>query len=505
MRGDDPFYLRCGATLKHFYGNNQEKDRVRTSSSIDPRNKKEYYLEPFRRAVEAGAETVAYGLKAGVDCFTDDGKAVEAAAREALERGLITWEDVDRSIRNSFRTRIRLGLYDRQGDNPYCEIPEERLNSPEHTALARKAVRESAVLLKNEAAGSVPAADPGAEKKKRFLPLEPGQKIAVIGPWADVVIYAAGCNPVINSKEEIDREDLDMPRAQEEQLLEIASINPRTMLLLICNYPYAIGRIQEEIPAILQCASGSQELGNGLADLLFGKASPAGRLPMTWYRSTKDLPPMEDYDIIRGKRTYQYFDRPVLYPFGYGLSYTEFAYSGLDVTLEEPEGKEKTLRISLIVKNTGTTVSDEVVQIYVRQNNSRAPRPRKQLKAFERAGSLPPEEERRVEFRIPLKELEYYDVVTERMVLEEGSYTILAGASSEDIRLERTLSIGGVKIPPRNAESVTKADHYDDCKGAVLYQGHDSKCAVYAKTETAELLYRDFVFEKTPRKIHVLF
>lgn len=279
-----------------------------------------------------------------------------------------------------------------------------------------------------------------------------GKEAEKLAQWADVVIYAAGCNPVINSKEEIDREDLDMPRAQEEQLLEIASINPRTMLLLICNYPYAIGRIQEEIPAILQCASGSQELGNGLADLLFGKASPAERLPMTWYRSTEDLPPMEDYDIIRGKRTYQYFDRPVLYPFGYGLSYTKFAYSGLDVTLEEPEGKEKTLKISLTVKNTGTTVSDEVVQIYVRQNASRALRPRKQLKAFERAGSLPPEEERRVEFCIPLKELEYYDVVTERMVLEEGSYTILAGASSEDIRLERTLSIGGVKIPPRNAE-----------------------------------------------------
>ena len=188
--------------------------------------------------------------------------------------------------------------------------------------------------------------------------------------WADVVIYAAGCNPVINSKEEIDREDLDMPRAQEEQLLEIASINPRTMLLLICNYPYVIGRIQEEIPAILQCASGSQELGNGLADLLFGKASPAGRLPMTWYRSTEDLPPMEDYDIIRGKRTYQYFDRPVLYPFGYGLSYTEFSYSGLDVTMEETEGKEKTLRISLTVKNTGTTVSDEVVRLTLSVTNT---------------------------------------------------------------------------------------------------------------------------------------
>ena len=175
MRGNDPFYLRCGATLKHFYANNVEHDRISISSSLDGRNKYEYYLEPFRKAIAEGgaeavmtsyneingvpaivneevqkilkdtwglpghvvcdggdmqqtvydhkyfrthAETVAYGLKAGVDCFTDDKEVVMASAWEALEKGMITEADIDRSIRNSFRTRIRLGFFDGNGDCP---------------------------------------------------------------------------------------------------------------------------------------------------------------------------------------------------------------------------------------------------------------------------------------------------------------------------------------------------------------------------------------------------
>lgn len=807
MRGDDPFYLRCGATLKHFYANNQEKDRIRTSSSLDPRNKREYYLEPFRIAVEAGAEavmtsyneingvpaivnpevqellkdtwglpghvvcdggdmqqtvtdhgffsshaeTVAYGLKAGVDCFTDDKEAVEQAVREALERGLITWDDINRSVRNSFRTRIRLGLYDGQGENPYGEIPEERLNSPMHGRLARQAVRESAVLLKNEAVKGFGAQQPENEAVKGsgvqqleneavkeleepLLPLKKGRKVAVIGPWADawykdwysgippyavtvaegirrsgmagevrsldgydririrtedgylcaqqdgtlktgsrenaeifrledwgcgqfllfgegvgrylvtgedmrvtvsskeafgwfireafhfrspsaapgesaavlkyavepqsgapvfmeswngrlleldggqlscrpeqkedwtegemsrqncggpgkkpekfwleqvssgtaeamelaewadVVIYAAGGNPVINSKEEIDRETLALPEAQERQLFALKERNPGFVLLLIANYPYAIVREQRELPAIVQCASGSQELGNGLADLLFGKVSFAGRLPMTWYRSTEDLPPMEDYDIIRGKRTYQYFEGETLYPFGCGLSYTSFAYSDLKLHMtsggDNPnDAGRRSLFVSFTVENTGAVVSDEVVQIYVRQNGSRAARPRKQLRAFERLKDLRPGECRPVIFEIPLDSLRYYDVVTEQMVLETGSYTVMAGASSEDIRLEQTVEISGTEIPPRNAERTIRADHYDDCRNILLYQGHDAQCAVYAKSAgcryghpernrqlektlpDGEMIYRDMVFAAAPECIHVL-
>lgn len=723
MKGEDPFYLRCGATLKHFYANNQETDRVSASSGVDPRNRYEYYLEPFRRAIRAGAEavmtsyneingvpaivnpevqkllkdtyglpghvvcdggdmqqtvtehhfftshaeTVAEGLRAGIDCFTDDAEVVERAAGEALERGLIGWEDIDRAIRNSFRTRIRLGLFDASGENPYREIPKERLNCEEHRALARKSVQESAVLLKNENA---------------FLPLKKGQKIAVVGPWADVwykdwyggippyhvsvaeglqnagmaqeircsdgydrvrvrtcrgwlqiredgslwegteteaeafrledwgngqyllfsekrkrylttaedqtvsagskeafgwfireavhmepagegrirmkswedrpfalseegklicvsqetaehlpeerkvfrlelvrdgscevqalagwadtVIYAAGCNPVINSKEEIDRITLDLPQHQKEQLAAAVEENSRVLLLLISNYPYALEQEQNMVPAILQCASGSQEIGNGLADLMFGKVSPAGRLPMTWYLRTEDLPPMEDYDMIRGKRTYQYFDGRVLYPFGHGLSYTKFSYRNLEIGMEQGESRPQFLDISLQVKNTGSVSGDEVVQIYVHQENSRAIRPVRQLKAFERIRNLMPEEERLVSFRIPLEELEYYDVVTERMVLETGNYTFSAGASSEDLRLSKTVEISGEIIPERNPFRITRADHYDDCRTIRLYQGHDPECAVYASETQAELVYRDFVFGSRPGSVHLL-
>ena len=101
-------------------------------------------------------------------------------------------------------------------------------------------------------------------------------------------------------------------------------MNPNTIVALISNYPYAIGELEKKVPAILLSASGSQELGHGIEDVLTGKAAAAGRLNMTWYRSDEDLPDMNDYDIIQGKRTYQYFDREVLYPFGYGLTYAHF-------------------------------------------------------------------------------------------------------------------------------------------------------------------------------------
>lgn len=207
MQGEDPFYLRCGATLKHFYANNKETDRVKISSSIDPRNKHEYYLKPFEKAItEAHAEsimtsyneingvpaivnpevknvvkdtwglkghvvcdggdfaqtvtehkyfdthakTLAYGLKAGIDCFTDEKELICAAGEEALQKGLITEEDINNAIRNSFRTRIRLGFYDREEVCPYRNLGEADINNREHQKLTLQMAKESVVLLKNE-------------------------------------------------------------------------------------------------------------------------------------------------------------------------------------------------------------------------------------------------------------------------------------------------------------------------------------------------------------------
>ena len=122
---------------------------------------------------------------------------------------------------------------------------------------------------------------------------------------AKKVIVALGCNPMMNAKEEIDRSTIEMIPLQQKLLEAVYGVNPNTAVVLITNYPYAVNWMQEHVPAILTNATGSQDLGNGLADALFGDANPAGRLPMTWYRSDADLPPLEDYDLISHPRTYR--------------------------------------------------------------------------------------------------------------------------------------------------------------------------------------------------------
>lgn len=742
MKGNHPFYLQCGATLKHFYANNVEKDRIKISSSLDERNKYEYYLEPFRKAIEEGgaeavmtsyneingvpaivngevqsllkdkwglpghvvcdggdfgqtvndhkyfeshAQTLAYGLMAGIDCFTDKAGLVYEAAGEAIEKGLITEADIDKSIRNSFRTRIRLGFFDAKGDCPYSQMGEEYINNEDHQKIGRKMARESVVLLKNE---------------DNMLPLLPGEtkSIAVVGPLADVwykdwycgippyhvsvlegirnaypeteityhsglseirlkcrgryvglgkdnrlclleetaaetfiftdwgcgsmtllaksngrfvtleeeteqikavkeeafgwfireswnlmelsggvaernqgrgdvcslvswngksvsvdgdgyltvadgeeaagfeteivtdgiseavklaqkaekVIAVLGCNPVINSKEEIDRTTLALAPAQQRLAESLQKANPETAVVLLTNYPYAINGLQKDCKAILCSASGSQELGSGIADVISGKEAPAGRLPMTWYKSEADLPDMQDYDIIKGRRTYQYFEGEVLYPFGYGLSYTKFFYGAMDI---ERVGDK--IEIKIPVTNTGDCTADEVVQLYVHKETSRVRQPRLQLKGFERLKRIKPDEVRTAEFEISLEELKFYDVISRSMVLEEAGYTFMAGASSADIRSKKNHFIEGEKIAARNPYEITRAVQYDDYENCFIHRGTSSHSVVGAtciipgkpgdapneetgtEKEKCILYYRDFVFGMRPENVRL--
>ena len=156
---------------------------------------------------------------------------------------------------------------------------------------------------------------------------------------------------MITCKEEVDRKDIALPEYQEKMLRSICQANSNVVLVLISSVPFDISWAKEHIKGILVCAPGSMELGNGLADIIFGKKSPAGRLNMTWYRSTDDLPPIADYDIIQGKRTYQYYEGEVLYPFGHGLTYSCMEYSGLSVQLEGCTH----LSVSLQLTNAGET------------------------------------------------------------------------------------------------------------------------------------------------------
>ena len=212
---------------------------------------------------------------------------------------------------------------------------------------------------------------------------------------ADAVIVFAGNHPTCNAgwaqcseptegKEAVDRKAIHLP--DEEWIRRVFAANPRTILVLVSSFPYAIVWSKEHLPAILWSSHAGQELGDAVADTLFGDSAPAGRLTQTWYRSLEGLPPITDYDIIRGKRTYLYFDGEPLFPFGHGLTYAPFRYANLKLGAERI-GAAGTVSVSCDVTNAGSRASDEVVQLYAHARASRVIRPIKELKAFERIAS----------------------------------------------------------------------------------------------------------------------
>lgn len=587
------------------------------------------------------AETLACGLKAGIDAFNDVEEVVIAAAKEALKNGLIKEEDIDRAIRNTFATKLRLGMYDLDNRSPYSDIDIDVLNCQKHREICLEVAKKAVVLLKNEnkllpiksdtrekiavigplgdawykdwycgvplskvtpweglkgeftqadlfftdgidririkmgdqylavkqdgtcylsdleAAESFEHTDWGDNKhtlrasstmkylstdsdtgyilanqeevfswfvqevfsfKKIDYKTEDTNRCFVLESWdhkplyigndgilsydvrqvgtefffevieegiqhaaeyakaADKVIAIMGCHPIICCKEDSDRSNLTLPPMQRKLLQKIKQVNPNVILVLITNYPYDIEWEKEKLPAILMTASGSQELGTAIAGAVAGKFSPSGRLNMTWYQNDGQLPSMREYDIIHARRTYLYFKEKVLYPFGYGLTYTDFLYHDLKV-IQEPEK----LMITLQIKNVGSCDSDEVVQLYISQLHSRTLRPLKQLKGFERV-FIKAGEDRSVEFELSYKELEYYDVVTSGMLIEDSDYMVCFGSGSQDIRLETKVYINGTIISCRDMTKEILCDHYDDYENIYLDLGHNGKPCILPKS-----------------------
>lgn len=436
------------------------------------------------------APAAADSVHAGITQFLDQ---YREAVDEALARGLMTEADIDAALRGNFRVMLRLGLLDPPEAVPYAGIGQpgsdgqdepEPWSSPDQAQAVREATRKSIVLLKNSGG---------------LLPLQEGavKTIAVIGPlsdtvlidWysgtppyaitplagirkragenlrvlhagnndtsealriarlADVCVVCVGNHPTGDDgwakvtrasygKEAVDRRSLEL---EDEKLVkEVFAVNPNTVLVLLASFPYAIEWSQEHLPAILQLTHNSQELGNALADVLFGDYNPAGRLVQTWPRSLDQLPPLLDFDLRRG-RTYMYFQGDPLYPFGHGLSYTDFEYTKLETnTADVEEGMPLRARVSL--KNTGTRDGEEVVQLYVRHLRSRLPRPLKELKGFRRV-AVPAGETRIVDLELRTTDLGYWDADARRFLVEDGEVEISIGASSSDIRLTRTLHV----------------------------------------------------------------
>jgi beta-glucosidase len=292
---------------------------------------------------------------------------------------------------------------------------------------------------------------------------------------ADKVIFVGGNNPMINGRECTDRPSMNLPPFQEEFIRRIAAFNPNIALVLISGYPYTLGDLSYHIPSIIWMAPGIQETGNGLADVISGTYSPAGRLPMTWYEDESQLPSIMEYDIISAGTTYQYFSGNVQWPFGHGLSYSSFKYSELNIDKISVRENE-TVNISFKLKNKGSIQAEEVPQLYVNITGSVFKRPIKTLKGFDRI-FLAAGEEKTISFDLSVSELAVWDSFQERFCVEAGYCTVLIGASSQDIRLSGGFKVQGEKILPRKIIGPVYAERFDDYEGCFLHEKRGSGIA----------------------------
>ena len=437
-------------------------------------------------------EGAAAVVKASVGQFLDD---YLLAVNQAITYGVLTEDDIDRAIRGNLHVALKLGLLDSPADyaaQPYTGIGVTETDKPwekqEVKDFVRLVTAKSAILLKNK---------PARGERTPLLPLDPGKirSIAIIGPRADEVIFdwysgtpaytvtilegirnAVGPDVVIlyepsnsvdkayiaaskadvavvcignhpygtnarwfyspvpsDGREAVDRKALTLE--QEDLAKVVLKANPNTVLALVSSFPFAINWSEEHIPSIVHIANNSQELGNGLADVLFGKVNPAGRTTQTWVRDIADLPPMMDYNIRNG-RTYMYFAGKPLYPFGHGLSYTTFEYGSLKM----PESFADSTQIAVKIRNTGSFDGEEVVQLYVEYPSSRIARPNRQLVGFERV-MVPAGQERKVILTLKALDMAFWDVKKQRFAVEPGVVKVLVGSSSANIRLSRILEV----------------------------------------------------------------
>jgi beta-glucosidase-like glycosyl hydrolase len=253
----------------------------------------------------------------------------------------------------------------------------------------------------------------------------------------DAVVFAAGLD-LSYAQESRDLKDMNLPENQMDLLKQIYNVNPNVVVVLINGNPLTISWIKENIPSIIEAWYPGDEGGNAIADVLFGDYNPAGRLPITFYRTADELPDFNDYDIRKG-RTYMYMRNEPLFPFGHGLSYTKFEYGNLSISPAKSK-TDGTLEIKLNVKNTGELKGDEVIQLYIKKSVNGEVMPLKELKRFKRETFLAGET-KEITFELPVSELSYYDAKNKSFRVEPGIFRIMAGASSSDIRLTGSVEI----------------------------------------------------------------
>jgi beta-glucosidase len=543
MQDDDPHYLKTVATAKHYaVHSGPENKRHSFNAVVSQRDLRMTYLPAFRALVTEGKVSSVMGAYNRVngeascasptllqnilrnewgfdgyvvaDCGAVDDiyyghhlvkSATEAAAlavangcdlecgctygipcdyknlKQAVTKGLLTEDDLKRSVKRLFMARFRLGMFDPPDQVPYANIPMSVVDSPEHRELALEVARQSLVLLKNQ---------------NSLLPLDKNanQSIAVIGPNADNTLvlsgnyygtaaepisvlagiratvsagtkvnYAQGCNIADPSEDGFseavqaamdsqlvvlvmgisqqlegeegqregnppgvtslgDRSTLDLPPVQEKLMQAIDKTGRPIILVLLNGSVISINWANAHIPAILEAWYPGQAGGTAVAEVLFGLTNPSGRLPVTFYQSVSDLPDFEDYSM--NNRTYRYFTGQPLYPFGFGLSYTTFTYQNLQIIPEQVKPGEP-VSVQVDVENTGQRLGDEVVQIYLKDVEASLPVPLLTLQGFTRI-RLAPGEKQTVQFTLTAEQMSFANE-SGQWLLEPGEFKVWVG------------------------------------------------------------------------------
>ena len=423
----------------------------------------------------------------------DDG-SYAIALPKALGEDLLTENDIDQSLRRVLTIRFRLGEFDPPDLVPYSKLGPEVIDSPEHRKLALRTAQESIVLLANEdhvlpfdksKVKSIAVIGPFADyaqtgpnytgEYSRFVkPLDgirakvgsdtkvlyargsgiletddPETSLAdavAAAKRAEVAILFVGTNQLLE-REGLDRGFLNLPPLQLALVQRVTQANPKTAIVLLNGGPislappYSGGASRPQAvryPTVLDMFWAGEEGGTAIADVLFGDYNPSGRLPYTVYASERGLPPMTEYDISKGF-TYMYaIDKP-LFAFGRGLSYTSFDYSNLNLS-QARVGSDGKVQINVDVKNTGDRTGDEVVQLYVHNNDSSTVQPKEQLQGFERV-SRNPGESKTVKFSLPIEQLSYWSIDKHAYIIKPGKFDVMIGSASDDIRQKSSFEV----------------------------------------------------------------
>ncbi len=432
-------------------------------------------------------ESVALALKNGCDVNCGN---MYANLLIAHKEGLVSEEDIDRSLTRLVMTRMKLGMFDKPEHVPFSDTPYELNSCKEHSDFSVEVARKSLVLLKNDnnllpldkaKLKSIAVIGPNADSRDalqgnyfgtsdRYVTVLDGIRAAVgndtriyfsegchlyndknaglavarnrfgealaAAERSDVVVMCLGLDATIEGEEgdtsneyaSGDKMSLNLPGLQQELLEKIHATGKPIVLVLLSGSALAVTWADKHIPAIVQAWYPGGRGGEAVASLLFGDYSPSGRLPVTFYATTEELPDFHDYSMEN--RTYRYMKTEALYPFGYGLSYTRFEYSAIKVDSSVKAGES--VSCSVRVKNAGKRTSEETVQLYLKDMEASVTVPKWQLCGVSKV-QLNPGEEREVSFTMTARQLALIDN-DGNAVLEPGKFEIYIGGSQPDAR-----------------------------------------------------------------------